>query len=86
MHDELIAYLLGGLDVEELEQLEIHLAARPEMHSYLKILERGLEPLEADEGEVDPPPGLAVRTCQHLWKRMDVCNRVSCPGGNACQP
>jgi hypothetical protein len=64
MHDELIAYLLGALDGEEQSLVENYLAVEAEAHSKLKILRRGLEPLEADGGHLDPPEGLAIRTCQ----------------------
>ena len=71
MHDELIGYLLGALDGDELALVEEHLAARPDADCHLEILRRGLEPLEADDGHLDPPEGLALRTCQVVRIRIE---------------
>jgi hypothetical protein len=64
MHDELIGYLLGALNRDELVMVEEYLAAQPDAGRHLEALRRGLEPLETDGGHLDPPEGLALRTCQ----------------------
>lgn len=71
MHDELIGYLLGALDHHELALVEEYLAAQPDAGRHLEILRRGLEPLEADGGHLDPPQGLALRTCQTVRIRVE---------------
>ena len=71
MHDELIGYLLGALNGEEQTLVEKYLAVEAEARSKLEILRRGLEPLEADGGHLDPPEGLAVRTCQLVRIRIE---------------
>ena len=71
MHDELIGYLLGALDHVEQQLVEEYLAAVVDARSSLEALRRGLEPLEADDGHLDPPAGLARRTCQHVRIRVE---------------
>jgi hypothetical protein len=71
MHDQLIGYLLGALDDADQQFVEEHLAAVADARSELNILRRGLEPLEADRGHLDPPEGLAIRTCQIVRIRIE---------------
>jgi hypothetical protein len=71
MHHELIGYLFGALGREELTRVQEHLAVQPDARRQLEILRRGLEPLEADSGHLDPPKGLAIRTCQLVRIRIE---------------
>ena len=79
MHDELIGYLLGALDDEEQKLVEEYLAAIIDARSSLQILQRGLEPLQADDGHLDPPAGLAARTC-HIIRVHIESIRVEATG------
>ena len=79
MHDELLGYLLGALDDEEQKLVEEYLAAVVDARLSLEILRRGLDPLEADNGHLDPPDGLARRTCQTIRVHIESI-RVEVPG------
>ena len=71
MQDELLGYLLGALDVEDLLRVESYLEAAPHARVHLEVLRRGLLPLKADDGHVEPPNGLAHRTCRTLWVHVE---------------
>jgi anti-sigma-K factor RskA len=66
MQVELIGYLMGALEVEELRQVEQLLLAEAEARQQLEILRRSFAPLEADREQADAPRGLAIRTCQRI--------------------
>jgi hypothetical protein len=62
LDDNLIGYLLDGLDEETRAEVEAQLQSSPEARRRLNQLRLALEPLAADKDEVAPPAGLAVRT------------------------
>ncbi len=62
MKDNLVGYLLNSLDDEEHQAVEAYVTLDPEAKRDLELLRRGLTPLAADAGDIEPPPGLAVRT------------------------
>lgn len=62
MDENLIGYLLHALDSDEEQQVETYLREHPEAEARLNRLRQALAPLASDEGEIEPPPGLAVRT------------------------
>lgn len=66
MRDQLLGYLLGSLEPEEREQVENHLAHDPQLQRDLELLHESLLPLEADREFIEPPPGLAARTCSYV--------------------
>lgn len=66
MQQELVGYLLGALGAEEIDDIEHALESCADTRRQLKILQRGLEPLDAGRGEVEIPAGLSVRTCQRI--------------------
>jgi prepilin-type processing-associated H-X9-DG protein len=62
MDENLVGYLLNTLDPETHREVEHHLETDPGARERLETLRRALEPLAADTDEVEPPPGLVVRT------------------------
>ncbi len=61
---QLLGYLLGALDDGEQEAMEEELQRDSQLREQLVILRRRLEPLRQAFGEdLDPPIGLAQRTC-----------------------
>lgn len=66
MRDELLGYLLGSLEPDEIERLEGELRRNPQLQQELELLSEALVPLVSDEDHFDPPQGLALRTCDHV--------------------
>jgi prepilin-type processing-associated H-X9-DG protein len=66
MDENLVGYLLGGLDEAGVRQVEAYLQASPEARRRLALLKRALGPLGADRDEAAPPPGLAERTLARI--------------------
>jgi hypothetical protein len=62
MEENFVGYLLNALDPETHRQVEAHLCDHPERQRELDLLRQALEPLQADAEEIEPPPGLTVRT------------------------
>lgn len=76
MREELVGYLLDALSADERATLEQRLRQDSQLQHQLELLHESLEPLRADEGNFDPPQGLAARTCafvvrQSLERRTD---------------
>jgi len=66
MRDNLIGYLLEALEPSEHQAVKQQLERDPQLREELKVLERSLTPLTADEGHYEPPAGLAQRTCAYV--------------------
>jgi hypothetical protein len=62
MDQNLIGYVLNCLDADEQLQVEQHLSHSPDERDQVERLRLALAPLAADVDDVEPPPGLAVRT------------------------
>jgi prepilin-type processing-associated H-X9-DG protein len=62
MDENLVGYLLNCLDPDEQAQVEEHLRRHPEERDRVERLRLALAPLSADDDELEPPSGLAVRT------------------------
>ena len=62
MDDNLLGYLVDGLDDAEKRQVEATLLECPEARHRLAALKQALRPLDADREEIVPPPDLASRT------------------------
>jgi len=82
MRDELLGYLLGSLEPDEVERLEVELQRNPQLQEELEVLSEALAPLATEEDHLEPPPGLALRTCDHVHvtARATVETRVE-PSG-----
>lgn len=66
MRDLLLGYLLDALEPEEKRELERRLSIEPELRRDLELLRRSLEPLDGSSSLIDPPAGLARRTCDWI--------------------
>jgi hypothetical protein len=66
MREHLVGYLLGVLDDAEQVQVRERLDDDPQLRQDLERIRSRLQPLEATKVDVDPPPGLARRTCSHV--------------------
>jgi len=83
MRDDLLGYLLGSLEPDEVERVEEALRHDPQLQRELEVLHECFVPLEADAGHVDPPAGLARRTCQHVTVETVRATRVETSGGRS---
>lgn len=68
-HEQLLGYVLGALEPFEHEQLERELANDPELARQAEVLNARLQPLASCRATEPPPPGLAARTCSHVFQR-----------------
>lgn len=66
MRDLLLGYLLDALEPEEKRELERRLSIDPDLRRDLELLRRSLEPLDGSSSLIDPPAGLAGRTCDWI--------------------
>jgi hypothetical protein len=71
MREHLVGYLLGALDPAEVAAVELRLERDPQLRHELEVLRAKLLPLaDADEPDVEPPEGLAARTCRYVMSRV----------------
>ena len=69
--EHLLGYLLGALDESEREDVERQLTMHPDWQRELQSLMTGLEPLAESYRDLDPPHGLADRTCALIAERCE---------------
>jgi hypothetical protein len=69
MHEQLLGYLLGALEPNEQQQVEENLRGSAHWQGVLEQLRTQIEPLSWDAGHLEPPPGLAKRTCAFVAQR-----------------
>ena len=67
----LLGYLLNALDARESVQVERNLERNPSLRSELAALQQEIAPLDYIADSVEPPPGLASRTCAQVWATLD---------------
>ncbi|HUS38931.1 MAG TPA: hypothetical protein VMX74_05750 [Pirellulales bacterium] len=78
MRHELVGYVLGALDDAEKQQVEDYLSKDGDLDADLQLLRKSVEPLGCDNQHIDPPSGLAQRTCEYIeQQRLDVAKRHS---------
>lgn len=75
MQDQLVGYLIGALQVEEMTLVEQTLSADAEVRQQLEILRLALAPLETAHDSGEPPQGLAQRTCLRLRELRRSCEQ-----------
>lgn len=63
LREQLLGYLLGALDHDEVEAVELLLSQRPDLHEELDQLRDLLDPLDDIPSEERPPASLVERTC-----------------------
>ncbi len=66
MRHELVGYMLGALDEAETQQVESRISQDTCLQEELRLLKKGVEPLRVDGQLLDPPLGLAQRTCEYV--------------------
>ncbi|WP_168563653.1 hypothetical protein [Crateriforma spongiae] len=67
MSEDLLGYLLGALDPDEMDRVERMLQSDPELRDELRRIEASLRPLEDGFDAVEPPPiDLVARTLDAL--------------------
>ena len=67
MQEKIVAYLIGGLEIHEVEEVETALASDPTAADLLERLRRRILLLQLDKEErIEVPSGLAHRTCRQL--------------------
>jgi hypothetical protein len=66
MREQLIGYLLDALDASEQEAVETRLNEDAALRRELELLRGALQPLACDKSHLQPPPGLAQRTCEFV--------------------
>jgi hypothetical protein len=62
MDENLIGYLLNALDGQTQRETEAYLMSDADARARLETLRRALNPLEVDRDQIEPPPGLRLRT------------------------
>ncbi len=77
VREQLLDYVLGALDAEKREEVERQLDDCPQWRDELAEIQRGLQRLSDFREDVDPPKGLAKRTCSLVDSQVKV-HRV-CP-------
>ena len=79
--EQLLGYLLGALERAEHEQVERELADNPQLRQELAELKAVLEKVGMDQlpEPVEPPAGLAERTCQFVAAEAENIQPVTLP-------
>ena len=77
--EQLLGYLLDALEDDEREQLQQELANDPYLRQQLETLRAALQPMEPTREPLDPPPGLAHRTCQFVAAQAAVAKAPQDP-------
>src|SRR5688500_13521918 len=67
MRNELLGYLLEALDADEQRRVDGELRNDHQLRSEMELLGKGLTPLDADAGHLEPPAGLARRTIDFVF-------------------
>ncbi len=67
MQEDLLGYLLGALDADEMQRIECELHRSPALRRRLQTLRCSLAPLEAVEQDVEPPADLV----ESVWSAID---------------
>src|SRR5580658_1913351 len=75
--EDLLGYLIGGLDPEECGSVEAHLQVSPETLVRLEQLRLSLLPLEAAREIGLPPHGLAERTIARLESHLAALEAIA---------
>jgi anti-sigma-K factor RskA len=87
--EQLLGYLLGALDDAEQQALEVRLREDARLRDALGRAKRSLRPLYAtDDTPLDPPPGLAQRTCQMVERARQAASvaKAAAPQGSPVPP
>ncbi|MGW8255882.1 MAG: hypothetical protein ACWGMZ_00200 [Thermoguttaceae bacterium] len=75
--EELLGYLLGALEEDELPSVESRMSHDPEFRRESVALQRQLDDLSALRVEYSPPPGLAERTCRFVASHRSTPSSIA---------
>jgi len=67
----LIGYLLGALEPQESAKIDAEMQNHEDLRNDLALLCREISPINEIADCCEPPVGLAARTCQNLWSKID---------------
>ena len=70
-HEILIAYLAGTLEPQETAKIDAELPTNEVLRNDLGAISQEISPISEMVDGHEPPIGLATRTCQHLWAKID---------------
>jgi hypothetical protein len=79
MRDDLVGYLLDALEPDEKVAIEAQLSRDPGLRQDLEALRGKLQLFEVDQAHYIPPPGLAERTCEFVYSRIEVALTPATP-------
>ena len=63
VQQNIIGYLLGALDENEIAQFEAELDQNPDLQARVQDAARSLQVFDSDREDIAPPPGLVESTC-----------------------
>jgi len=66
MRQQLLCFLLGGLEDDELERVKHEIAKNQTFEDNLTHIRKAVDPLDEDRQSHAPPEGLAQETCKHV--------------------
>ncbi len=85
MHEDLLGYLLGALEPDEMQRVSQWLREDPEAREQLAELERLFRPLEEGYVPVEPPPSdLVVSNARQCCRQVPSCRPD--PAVRRCHP
>ncbi|HEX4145643.1 MAG TPA: hypothetical protein VHY91_19210 [Pirellulales bacterium] len=79
MRDDLVGYLLDALEPAEKLAIEAQLSRDAALRQDLETLRGKMQLLEVDRAHYTPPPGLAERTCEFVYSRIEVALTPATP-------
>ncbi|MFZ5829544.1 MAG: hypothetical protein ACOY3P_05630 [Planctomycetota bacterium] len=83
VQQQLLGYLLGALDEVEQREVEERVSSDPVWQEKLAGVRRRFALLLDARREIEPPAGLAARTCQYIWTET---RPASAPARKAMSP
>ncbi len=82
MREDLVGYLIDALEPQEHAAVEAQLSVNPTLRRELELLRGGLTMLDWDREPLDPPAGLAARTCQFVAMQANATLAPAAPSGS----
>ena len=70
--EKLLGYLLGALEPQESAKIDAKLRTNTVLRDDLATLYQEISPINEIVDDHEPPFGLATRTCENLWEKVDT--------------
>jgi len=80
----LIGYLLGALEPQESAKVDAEMQINEDLRNDMAVIYQEISPIHEIADHYEPPVGLATRTCQNLWARIDSAENTQT--AHALQP